>query len=1463
MVTSVKPQGGKPRLKGADVKQREQAYEKLAESEERYRNIVELAPDGIITTNLKGVVTSCNTAFSDLTGHSKDKILGKHFSKLPTIRIIDVPTYIKVFASAIRGKVPTCFEFTWVHKDGSVRLGEANIGLLRNHSKIAGIQAIIRDITERRQAEERIEHLNSVLRAIRNVNQLISKEKDHDSLLKGTCYNLIETRGYRNAWIALINESGELVTAAEAGLGKDFLPIVKRLERGELTYCGRRALGQSDVVATENPLSACAGCPLTGKYRGFGAMTVRLEYGEKVYGVLAVCVIKDFVKDDEELALLKEVAGDVAFALHNIELEEGYKLAEEALRESEEKYREVVERAHEAIAIVQESVIKYINARVSEIMGYAPEDVIGTPIADYIYPNELPKVLDRYQRRLAGEDVEPVYETAVLHKDGSRVDVELNAGLINYQGKPADLAMIRDITERKQAEEALRESEEKYRTILEDIEDGYYEVDIAGNFTFFNDSMCEILGYSQDEMIGMNNRQYMDEDNTKKVFQAFNRVYTTGKHTREFGWEIIRKDGTKRFIETSVSLIRNSEGEPTGFRGIARDITERRQAEEALRKSEERYRLLAENATDVITSLDTNLQTTYTSPSVERLLGFTVEEAVSRTMEESLTPASCRIAAEMLAKELAIERKGQKHPSRSLRQELEFYRKDGSTVWVEVIISLLRDSEGHLSGMVNVLRDITERRQAEQALRQREQQFRALIENSMDAIAIINSDGTIRYESPSAKRVLGYKSEEMIGQDILEFIHPDDVQRVVNTFTMAIENPGHTVSMELRFLHKDGSWLILEGVGKSLLDDPRINGIVANYRDITERKRAEEELRESEEKYRTILENIEDGYYEVDIAGNLTFFNDPMCKINGYSKDEMIGMNNRQYMDEANAKKVYQAFNRVYTTGEHTREFDWEIIRKDGTKRFVEGSISLKRNSEGEPIGFRGIARDITERRQAEEALRESEEKFRQLVEDMNDGYGVVQGSTIVFGNSRIAEKFGYTQEEVIGKSIDKFIPPRIVDELTKVHKRRKRGEAVPSQYETVLLKKDGTECPVELGAKVIEYAGKPAMSVIIRDITERKQAEEVLRESEGRYRLLAENVRDVIWTMDMNLQLTYFSPSVTRLRGYSVEEAMALSLEETLTPASYEVALKTFAEEKAKIEAGQRDLLTPVTLELEHRCKDGSTVWTEAMINGLPDSDGRLVGILGITRDITERKQVEEEKQRIEGQLQITGRLAAVGELVAGVAHELNNPLAAIQAYAELLQERDDLDETAKADVVTIHSQAQRASKVTGNLLAFARQTKPEKRPVSINEVVEKSLELHAYRMRVNNIEVTTELEPDLPKVMADFNQMQQIFMNLVTNAEQSMTEAHGRGKLVVKTRKLGDIIQAEVTDDGPGIPEENLKRLFDPFFTTKEVGKGTGLGLSICYGIVQEHGGSLYAKSKPGKGASFVVEIPLISKD
>jgi signal transduction histidine kinase len=247
------------------------------------------------------------------------------------------------------------------------------------------------------------------------------------------------------------------------------------------------------------------------------------------------------------------------------------------------------------------------------------------------------------------------------------------------------------------------------------------------------------------------------------------------------------------------------------------------------------------------------------------------------------------------------------------------------------------------------------------------------------------------------------------------------------------------------------------------------------------------------------------------------------------------------------------------------------------------------------------------------------------------------------------------------------------------------------------------------------------------------------------------------------------------------------------------------------------------------------------------------------LRRRLAELERLETERKRAEQQkLLASDRLASVGELAAGIAHELNNPLTSVIGFSQLLLGKDIPDDI-REDIKVIYSEARRTAEVMKNLLIFARRHTPVKQLVNINSVIEKVLAVRAYEQRVENIQVITHLAPDLPETMADYFQLQQVFLNIIINAEHFMLEAHKRGTLTITTQRIGNTIKASFADDGPGIAKENLGHLFDPFFTTKEVGKGTGLGLSICHGIITEHSGRIFAESESGKGATFIVELPI----
>jgi two-component system NtrC family sensor kinase len=254
---------------------------------------------------------------------------------------------------------------------------------------------------------------------------------------------------------------------------------------------------------------------------------------------------------------------------------------------------------------------------------------------------------------------------------------------------------------------------------------------------------------------------------------------------------------------------------------------------------------------------------------------------------------------------------------------------------------------------------------------------------------------------------------------------------------------------------------------------------------------------------------------------------------------------------------------------------------------------------------------------------------------------------------------------------------------------------------------------------------------------------------------------------------------------------------------------------------------------------------------------ENRLLGSIHVAKDISNEKLLRQQLIQSE-------KLSAIGELISGIAHELNNPLTGVMGYSQLLQLRKDLDERVRESLLKINNLAMRCQKIVQNLLSFARKQKPERTMSSVNDILERTIELRNYELAVNNIEIVRELDRNLPKTIADSHQLQQVFLNVITNAEYAMLQAHGRGRLVIRSRPdhQNNRIVVEIADDGPGIPEAQIPKIFDPFFTTKEVGKGTGLGLSLSYGIIKEHGGNIYAVSRPGEGATFFIELPIISR-
>jgi PAS domain S-box-containing protein len=358
----------------------------------------------------------------------------------------------------------------------------------------------------------------------------------------------------------------------------------------------------------------------------------------------------------------------------------------------------------------------------------------------------------------------------------------------------------------------------------------------------------------------------------------------------------------------------------------------------------------------------------------------------------------------------------------------------------------------------------------------------------------------------------------------------------------------------------------------------------------------------------------------------------------------------------------------------------------------------------------------------------------------------------------------------------------------------------------------------------------------------------EQIKLSEQRYKDLFANAYDLIFALDQELRITSINKAGQQLTGYSLEDLLGRPLPALASDASWKHA-----------EQPLRDLLRghgvqPFELELIRQDQDlvYLEVSAQVMLNG-----AGVKGVHCIARNLTERRRLEQKLIQSE-------KLSAIGQLVAGVAHELNNPLTSVSGYAQLLLRDASLLDETRQDIEQIHTQAERAAKIVQNLLIFAREHQPERHMVAINEVLRSALALQNYQLKVDNISVMLELDPDLPATTADPHHLQQVFLNLITNARHAMVERGGRGTLTLRTSVVRGpeddaTIQVEIQDTGIGIPERDLEKIFNPFFTTKPVGQGTGLGLSICFGIIKEHEGQIWAESQLGFGTRVFVALPM----
>ncbi len=965
-------------------------------------------------------------------------------------------------------------------------------------------------------------------------------------------------------------------------------------------------------------------------------------------------------------------------------------------------------------------------------------------------------------------------------------------------------------------------------------------------------------------------------------------------------------DKTKEQLIQELGLLRQQLAEAEALRA------DHRCAEGTLERSEAKFRDLVERTSAGIAAIDLEGRVTLANEALCKIIGYSQEELIGSPFANFLHPDD-------KGRILELFWNAPEDPIAEPHLEFRVPHKNGHIVYCHSSPAISW-YQGEKAGFSAVIHDITERKRIEEALRENEARYQRLFEDAVLGIFQSTPEGKAIAVNPAFARMFGYESpEDVIAtvKDVATDLFADPERRSEILHLMAEKPDSRT--FENVYRRKDGSTFVgnlhvwsVRGADGCLL---HVEGFIE---DITARKLAESQrdatlkaLRDSESQYRTTLNAMGDMIHVVDDNLQIVLFNEALRQRNeqlGLDTD-IVGKTIHELYPFL-SQKVLREYDEVFRNG---RLLVTEGCNQVGDKEIITETRKIPIRGGDRVVQVITVIRDITERKRAEaqrdatlEALCESEGKLRSVIEQSADGIVLANEQGIVVEWNRAQEQItSLKRSEALGKpvwdvlyqvlfpqeqqnpTIHKWYKATIVEFL-------KTGQAawLNRLTEGEVERSDGTRRNLQAIMSPIK-TNKGFMSVsVIRDITERKRAEEEIRHQAETLTALHETALDLAAQRSLPDLLRAIVVRATtllkarsgdiylyRLAGDGLESALAYNLgpdsEGTVFQRSEGLSVKV-------LESGQSLIVA------DHR-EDRSEQRMEAPLTAVVTVPIRwgdqLLGILDLVNDaqrtfslddvaLLERftplaaaalennrllRDLQEQIDRLkvmQAQLVQAAKLAGVGELAAGVAHELNNPLTSILGFAQLLLNATPPDASARNDLEIIANQARRGRDIVRNLLDFARQTKPQRLPADVNQVLHQTLDLIQQYLEKSGVVIEKDCAPDVGLLTLDSGQMKQVFLNLITNAAQAMPKG---GKLNLRTACVGSEVAISVSDTGQGMPPEIRERIFEPFFTTKATGEGTGLGLSVSLGIVQAHGGRIAVESQVGQGSTFTVWLPI----
>ena len=979
--------------------------------------------------------------------------------------------------------------------------------------------------------------------------------------------------------------------------------------------------------------------------------------------------------------------------------------------------------------------------------------------------------------------------------------------------------------DRRWAEEELRESEERFRSLVEATSDWIWEVDANGTYTYAGPRVKDLLGYEPSEVIGKKPFDFMPTEEAKRVADEFTAIVKSGRPFSSLENLKLRKDGRMVMIETSGVPIFDSEGKLRGYRGIDRDITERKQAEEALRKSEAQYRLLFENANEAIAVVCEG-KLCFVNPKHNEIGGYSEDELTSRPFVDFVHPDD---------REMIIERHEQRlkgEPSPGV-YPIRILDKDGNTKWMEVNTVLI--SWEDKPATLTFSDDITKRKLAEDALQTSEEKKRAMFEAAAEGIAVTDIEGNVLETNEAAVRMYrGSNKEELVGRNGFELVSPKDLARSTEDFNMILRE-GHIGTREYTFLRKDGTEYPGE-VNVSLIRDAsgKPSTVICISRDITERKRMEEALRKSEAEYRLLVENANEAI-SVVCDGKLVFANPKATELTAYLNEELMSSQFIDLIHPDDRKMAVEVYEQMLRNEGLPAGYAIRFVDKHGNTKWVEANAVLI--SWGGRPAILTFSTDITERKRVEDSLGKSETRFRDLADLLPEAvYELDLDGKFTFANRRALELSGYSQEDLDRglNALQVFIPEdraRVKQNIAWLLAGKDLG-----LQEYTAQRKDGSRFSVMIHSACIVDNGKVVgLRGIIIDITEGKRAEEALRKSEAEYRLLVENANEAI-TVACDGKLRFVNPKFVEIMGYSREELISRPFIDFIHPDDRQIVLERYVRRL-------RGEQVPEVYPFRIIDKDGNTKWLE--ISAVLISWEGRPATLNFMNNVTEHKKAEEEVKRSRAELRrLSAHLQSVleGERKR-IAHEIHDELG--QQLTALKMDLSWIGRNLPENEKPLLEKIRAMSKLIDTTIETVRKISTDLRPAILDDfgllaAIEWQLKEFQQRtgIKCKIAQQSNDVILDQGRAVALFRIVQEALTNVARHANAMNVEV---------TLKEGDgRVLLQIKDNGRGVKEE-------------EITSSKSIGIVGMRERARLYGGQMRIKGIPGKGTTVKVSIPL----